>query len=87
LCAGVRTDDAATGTADAATGELAAAGTPTAPFTGLPWLGSTVSMTAAVAAARARKAITPVIIPVRKLTSSSRALMAARTPGHDPAVR
>lgn len=70
-----------------AAGELAAAGVPAAPFTGLPWLGVTVKRTAAAAAATARSVIAPVIIPVRKLTSSSLALMAARTPGREPAVR
>jgi hypothetical protein len=82
----VRGNGAVTGTAGAATGELAA-GVPAALFTGLPWLGVTVSTTAAAAAARARSVTAPVITPARKLTSSSRALMAARMPGHEPAVR
>jgi hypothetical protein len=86
LRAGVRGVGAVTGTTAAATGELAAAGVPAAPLTGLPWLGVTVSTTAA-AAVRTRSVIAPVIIPLRKLTSSSRALMAARMPGHEPAVR
>jgi hypothetical protein len=87
LRAGVRGVGAVTGTAAPATGELAATGVPAAPLTGLPWLGVTVSTTAAAAAVRARSVIAPVIIPLRKLTSSSRALMAARTPGHEPTVR
>jgi hypothetical protein len=88
LWAGVDGDAAVTGTVTAAelAAELAAAGVPTAPLTGLPWLGVTVSMTAAAAAATARSVIAPVTIPLRKLTSSSRALMAARTPGREPAV-
>jgi hypothetical protein len=72
------------GTAAAATGELNGAGAPMARFTVLPLLGITVSTTAAVAAARTRNVIAPAITPVRKLTSSSRALMAARMPGHEP---
>ncbi|HEX3515875.1 MAG TPA: hypothetical protein VHT26_17925 [Trebonia sp.] len=76
---------AVTGTV--AAGELAAAAVPAALFTGLPWLGVTVSTTAAAAAATARSVIAPVTIPVRKLTSSSRALMTARTLGREPAVR
>jgi hypothetical protein len=87
LRAGVRGVGAVSGTAAAATGELVAAGTAAAPFTGLPWLGVTVSATAAAAAVMTRSEIAPVIIPLRKLTSSSRALMAARMPGHEPAVR
>jgi hypothetical protein len=87
LCAGVRGDGVVTGTTAAAAGELTAAGVPAALATGLPWLGVTVSTTTAAAAARARSVTAPVITPVRKLTSSSRALMAARMPGHDPAVR
>jgi hypothetical protein len=87
LWAGVRGDGVVTGTAAAATWELAAADVPAVLFTGLPWLGVTVSTTAAAAAARARSVTAPVITPVRKLTSSSRALMAARMPGHEPAVR
>jgi hypothetical protein len=83
----VRGDGVVTGTAAAAAGELTAAGVPAALVTGLPWLGVTVSRTAAAAAAKARSVTAPVITPVRKLTSSSRALMAARMPGHDPAVR
>jgi hypothetical protein len=83
----VRGNGAVTGTAGAATGELTAAGVPAALFTGLPWLGVTVSTTAAAAAARARSVTAPVITPARKLTSSSRALMAARMPGHEPAAR
>lgn len=78
---------AVSGTAAAATGELVVAGATAAPFTGLPWLGVTVSTTAAAAAVMTRSVIAPVIIPLRKLTSSSRALMAARMPGHEPAVR
>ena len=85
LRAGVGGATAVTGTV--AAGELAAAGVPAAPFTGLPWLGVTVNTTAAAAAATARSVIAPVTIPVRKLTSSSRALMTARTPGREPAVR
>jgi hypothetical protein len=85
LWAGVRGDAVVTGTATAA--ELTAAGVPAALFTGLPWLGVTVSTTAAAAAATTRSVTAPVITPVRKLTSSSRALMAARMPGHEPAVR
>jgi hypothetical protein len=87
LRAGVRGVGAVTGTTAAATGELAAAGVPAAPLTGLPWLGVTVSTTPAAAAVRTRSVIAPVIIPLRKLTSSSLALMAARMPGHEPAVR
>ncbi|MGH3207694.1 MAG: hypothetical protein ACRDNO_08020, partial [Trebonia sp.] len=45
LWTGVRGDGVATGTT--AAGELAAAGIPAAPVTGLPWLGVTVSTTAA----------------------------------------
>jgi hypothetical protein len=85
---GGRSDGAATGTTTAAaTGELAVVGAPAARFTGLPWLGITVSTTAAAAAARTKSAITPAVTPVRKLTSSSRALTAARMPGHEPTVR
>lgn len=62
------------------------AGAPAARFTALPLLGITVSTTAAVAAARTRSVIAPAVTPVRKLTSSSRALMAARMPGHEPTV-
>jgi hypothetical protein len=80
----VRGDGVAAGTA--AAGELAAAGLPAALVTGLPWLGVTVSTTAAAAAATARSVTAPVITPVRKLTSSSLAFMAARIPGHEPAV-
>jgi len=80
-------DGAATGTVTAATGEIAAAGTLAAFFTELPWLGSTVITTAAVAAASVRSVIAPVNTPARKLTSSSRALTAARMPGHEPTVR
>ena len=95
--AGVDGDAAVTGTATAAelaaelaeelAAEFAATGVPAAPLTGLPWLGVPVNTTAAAAAATARSVIAPVTIPVRKLTSSSRALMAARTPGREPAVR
>lgn len=85
LWAGMRGDAVVTGTAAAA--ELTAAGGPAAPFTGLPWLGVTVSTTAAAAAATARSVTAPVITPVRKLTSSSRALMAVRMPGHEPTAR
>lgn len=72
--------------AEGAAGVLAAAGAPTARFAWLPWLGSTVNATAAAAAARTRSVSAPAVTPVRKLTSSSRALMAARMPGHEPAV-
>jgi len=84
--ADVRADDSAAGTEAAVTGELDAAGTAAAAFAVPPWPGSTVIMTTAVAAATTRSEIAPVIIPVRKLTSSSRALMAARKPGRAPAV-
>jgi hypothetical protein len=87
LWADVRGDGVVTGTSGAAARELTAAGVPAALVTGLPWVGVTVSTTAAAAAATARSVTAPVITPVRKLTSSSRALMAARMPGHDPAVR
>jgi hypothetical protein len=87
LWAGVRGDGVVAGTAAAATAELTAAGVPAALFTGLPWLGVTVSTMAAAAAATARSVTAPDITPVRKLTSSSRALMAARMPGHEPTVR
>jgi len=83
---GVRSDGAAAGTTAVTTGELVA-GTSAARFTALPWLGSTVTTTAAVAAARTTSVIAPAIAPVRKLTSSSRALMAARMPGHEPTFR
>lgn len=83
--AGVPGDDAATGTIPTDTGEIAVVGT-AAPVTGPPWLGITV-ITAAAAAARPRSVIVPVIIPARKLTSSSRALMAARMPRPDPVIR
>jgi hypothetical protein len=62
------------------------AGAPAARFTALPWPGITVSRTAAAAAAKTRSVIAPAVTPVRKLTSSSRALMAARMPGHEPTV-
>lgn len=71
----------------AATGELATAGVSAALFTGIPLLGIVVIMTAAVATARVTRVMAPVISPVRKLTSSSRALMAVRMPDHGPAVR
>jgi hypothetical protein len=86
-------DAAVTGTVTAAelaaelAADFAATGVPAAPLTGLPWLGVPVNTTAAAAAATARSVIAPVTIPVRKLTSSSRALMAARTPGREPTVR
>lgn len=70
-----------------AAGALAATGAVTARLTWLPWLGSTVITTAAAAAARTRSVTAPAAIPVRKLTSSSRALMAARMPGPEPTVR
>jgi hypothetical protein len=40
-----------------------------------------------VAAAKASSATAPTLTPVRKLTSSSRALMAVRMPGHEPTAR
>jgi hypothetical protein len=84
-CAGVLAadDDAAAGT-DAATGDVTTDGVPAVPPIGRPWLGDTASTTIAVAAATATSAIAPVIMPVRKLISSSRALTAARMPGHEP---
>jgi hypothetical protein len=82
---GARSVGAATGVTAAATGALVAVGT--ARFTGLPWLGITVRTTAAVAAATASSVTAPAAIPVRKLTSSSRALMAVRMPGHEPTAR
>jgi hypothetical protein len=87
LVADGRGDGAAAGPVAPAAGELAAAGAPAALFAGLPWLGVTVSTTAAVAAPRTRSVAAAAIIPVRKLTSSSRALMAARMPGREPAIR
>jgi hypothetical protein len=85
--AGGRADGATAGTREAATGEPAMTGAPPPMLTWVPWLGRTVRTTAAVAAAKTRSAIAPVTIPVRKLTSSSRALMAVRMPGHEPAIR
>jgi len=82
-----RGDGAAADPVAPAAEELAAAGAPAALFTGLPWLGVTVSTTAAVAAPRTRSAAAAAIIPLRKLTSSSRALMAARMPGREPTIR
>jgi hypothetical protein len=87
LWADVRGDGVVSGTAAAAAAELTAACVPAALFTGLPWLGVTVNTMAAAAHAMARSVTAPVMTPVRKLTSSSRALMAARMPGHEPAVR
>lgn len=67
--------------------ELVAAGVPAARLTGLPWLGRTVSTTAAAAAATTRRVTAAAAIPVRKLTSSRRALTAARIPAPEPVVR
>ena len=67
---------------DAAATGAACAGA--APLGELPWLGSTVNTMAAAAAATTNSVMAPAIIPVRKLTSSSWALMAARTPGRMP---
>jgi hypothetical protein len=92
-CAGVRSGDgvgngdgAADGTATA-TGDVTTDGVPAVSCAGRPWPDDTVITTAAVAAAKARSAIAPVVIPVRKLTSSSRAFTAARMPGHGPTAR
>ena len=85
--AGVRDVRAATGTTAIDTGELETVGATAAPFTGLPWPGIIVIMATAVTAARPRSVIAPVIIPVRKLTSSSRALMVARIPSPEPVIR
>jgi hypothetical protein len=86
----LRADGPAAGTVEAlAAGELAAAGVAGAappPPNGLPWLGRTVNTTAAAAAATTTSVIAPAIMPVRKLTSSSCALTAARTPGQVPAA-
>ncbi len=87
---GRRPDEDGDGTAvgtTAATGELTGLGISAAPITGLPWLGIAVTTTAAVAAARTASVIVPVITPVRKLISSSRALMAARMPDPEPTIR
>lgn len=88
-----RCDDGVTaGAVAAVAGELAAAGATGAACAGgaplgeLPWPGSTVNTMAAAAAATTNSVIAPAIIPVRKLTSSSWALMAARTPGRMPAA-
>jgi hypothetical protein len=87
-CAVAGAEGTATGTVAASvTRELAAAGAAETRFACLPWLGTTVSTSAAVAAARTRNVTAPASTPVRKLTSSSRALTAARIPGHEPAVR
>ena len=79
-------DGAADGTATA-TGDVTTDGVPAVSCAGRPWPDDTVITTAAVAAAKARSAIAPVVIPVRKLTSSSRAFTAARMPGHGPTAR
>jgi hypothetical protein len=83
----VRGVGAAAGVTAAATGALVAVGAAAARFTGLPWLGITVRTTAAVAAARTSSVTAPAVTPARKLTSSSRALMAVRMPGHEPTAR
>jgi len=77
---------AAAGTAAAATGDLAG-GAPAARLTWAPWLGIIVTTTATAAAARTRSVTDPASTPVRKLTSSSLVLTAARKPGHEPTVR
>jgi hypothetical protein len=77
---------AAAGTVAAATGELAG-GAPAARLTWAPWLGIIVTTTATAAAARTRSVTDPASTPVRKLTSSSLVLTAARKPGHEPTVR
>ena len=83
LCGG---DGVAVGT-DAATGDVATDAVPAVLLVRRPWLGETASTTIAVTPATARSVIAPVIMPVRKLISSSRALMAARIPGDEPASR
>ena len=50
-------------------------------------LTALLGATAAVAAARTASVIVPGITPVRKLISSSRALMAARMPDPEPTIR
>lgn len=94
---GRRDDGVAAGAAEAV-GELAAVGTDAAgigaacagaaPLSGPPRLGSTTvnTMAATAAATTTKSVMAPAIIPVRKLTSSSWALMAARTPGPVPAA-
>jgi hypothetical protein len=74
-------------TGAAAGGELAAADARAAALARLPWPGATASRTTAATAATTRSVTPAAVIPVRKLTSSSQALTAARTPGPEPAAR